>query len=123
MLELFFANIDPSINSGHTYDLQLNREKYYQTVFYLIFLLLGVHVTAEVKTNRGRIDTVIELGDRVFVFEFKLDGSAAEALAQIREHAYYQKYRKPGKRVTLIRANFDSAKRTISDWQNALDTA
>lgn len=114
VLELFFANID--------YDLQVNQEKYYQTIFYLIFLLLGVHVTAEVKTNRGRIDAVIEVGDRVFLFEFKLDGSAAEALLQIQEHAYYQKYRKPGKIVTLIGVNFDSAKRTISDWQSVPDS-
>ena len=113
VLELFFANID--------YDLQVNQEKYYQTIFYLIFLLLGVHVTAEVKTNRGRIDTVIEVGDRVFLFEFKLDGSAEEALAQIRQHAYYQKYRKPGKTVTLVGVSFDSAKRTISDWQSDID--
>lgn len=108
-LAVFFANID--------YDLQINQEKYYQTIFYLIFLLLGVRVSAEVKTNRGRIDAVIVLSDRIFLFEFKLDGSADEALAQIKETDYPQKYGGRGIPVTLVGANFDSTKRIVTEWK------
>ena len=59
VLKVFFANID--------YDLHLKNEKYYQTIFYLIFMLMGVKIQAEVKTNEGRIDTVIELADHIYI--------------------------------------------------------
>lgn len=113
ILEVFFANID--------YDLQLDYEKYDQTIFYLIFLLLGVQVTAEAKTNQGRIDAVIELATDIYLFEFKLNRSAAEALAQIKAGEYYQKYRLKHKTITLVGANFDSGKRKITDWQREVD--
>ena len=111
VLDAFFANID--------YDLHLKQEKYYQTIFYLIFLMLGYQVSAEVKTNQGRIDAVIELPDRIYLFEFKLDGSAADALAQIKTVEYYQKYQQRGLAMILIGANFDSKARKITDWQSA----
>ncbi|MFN8486093.1 MAG: AAA family ATPase [Caldilineaceae bacterium] len=112
VLNVFFANID--------YDLHLDYEKYYQTIFYLIFLLLGVHVTAEVKTNQGRIDAVIELPQQIYLFEFKLSGSAATALKQIKENEYHQKYQLRGKPLTLIGARFDRKKRKVSEWKSAL---
>ncbi|MCB0060586.1 MAG: ATP-binding protein [Caldilineaceae bacterium] len=108
VLEIFFANI--------AYDLQLDYEKYYQTIFYLIFLLIGVRIDAEVKTNQGRIDAVIALRRRIYLFEFKLNKSAAEALKQIRDHAYHQKYAGQGKPITLIGANFDTTQRKITEW-------
>lgn len=113
VLAVFFANID--------YDLQLNYEKYYQTIFYLIFLLLGVRVTAEVKTSQGRIDAVIELTNHIFLFEFKLDGTALTALQQMKDQNYAQKYRLKGKPLTLIGARFDSAQRKVIDWQSEMD--
>ncbi|MBV7327774.1 PD-(D/E)XK nuclease domain-containing protein [Chloroflexi bacterium TSY] len=67
-------------------------EKYYQTIFYLIFLMIGIQTHAEVKTNRGRIDAVVELANQIFIFEFKLDGTAKAALKQIKETEYYRKY-------------------------------
>lgn len=118
VLDVLFANIDPSIDSGHRYDLHVNQEKYYQTIFYLIFLLLGVRVAAEVKTGQGRIDAVIELDQRIFLFEFKLDGSADEALQQIVHTDYHRKYQLRGKPITLIGANFDSSQRKIVEWKN-----
>ncbi len=114
ILDVFFANID--------YQLYLKNKKYYQTIFYLIFLLLGLRVEAEVETNRGRIDAVVELKEAIFLFEFKLDGSADGALRQIKTRSYYQKYRLKGKPVTLIGANFDSQKRSVSEWQSELDS-
>lgn len=99
------------------YDLHLPREKYYQTVFYLIFRLMGVLADVEVRTNEGRIDAVVELANQIFLFKFKLDKSAAEALAQIETNHYADKYRLRGKSVTIIGANFDSTKRTVTEWE------
>ena len=88
-LRIFFANIP--------YDLQINKEKYYQTVFYLIFSLIGLEVEAEVKTNKGRIDAVI-IDKNVYIFEFKFNGDKNNALSQIKEKKYFEKYQ--GTRVS-----------------------
>ncbi|MCI5146298.1 MAG: AAA family ATPase [Candidatus Electrothrix sp. AR3] len=110
VLDIFFANID--------YQLHLKYEKYYQTIFYLIFLLIGLRVEAEVETNKGRIDAVVELKEAIYLFEFKLDGNADEALRQIITRDYYQKYRLKGKPMTLVGVNFDSGKRGVSEWRS-----
>ncbi|HNH07220.1 MAG TPA: PD-(D/E)XK nuclease domain-containing protein [Leptospiraceae bacterium] len=95
ILRSIFANID--------YDLHIPQEKYYQTVFYLIFTLIGLRVSAEVlvlsrveaKTNIGRIDAVIK--DReIFLFEFKFSGTKEDALAQIKKNKIlFQRNRHP----------------------------
>lgn len=82
-LNIFFANIP--------YDLQINKEKYYQTIFYLIFSLIGLKVEAEVKTNKGRIDAVI-IDKAIYIFEFKLNGDKSSALSQIKNKKYFEKY-------------------------------
>ncbi|MEZ4657744.1 MAG: AAA family ATPase [Caldilineaceae bacterium] len=110
-LQVLFANID--------YDLHLGYEKYYQTIFYLIFKLIGLRIDAEVKTNAGRIDAVVELAERIYLFEFKLDKSAESALAQIAQHTYYQKYQARGKSITCVGVNFDTSTRGIAEWKTA----
>jgi len=112
ILRTLYANID--------YDLQLNHEKYYQTIFYLIFKLIGLRIAAEVKTGTGRIDAVIELADHIYLFEFKLNQDATVALDQIKNKAYYQKYHLHGKPITQVGANFNTVTRTITDWQAAV---
>ncbi len=113
VLQIFFANVP--------YDIHLRHEKYYQTIFYLIFKLMGWRIDAEVRTNRGRIDAVIEFTDHVFIFEFKLDGRAEDALQQIVDNAYAERYRAKGVPVTLVGANFDSRTRTIDEWRDETD--
>ena len=108
-LNIFFANIP--------YDIHLKQEKYYQTIFYLIFKLIGLEITAEARTNWGRIDAVVELDDTIFLFEFKLDQSAAVALRQIQDKAYYQRYLNQNKPLTLIGVNFSPESRQVTDWQ------
>ncbi|MEZ4659019.1 MAG: AAA family ATPase [Caldilineaceae bacterium] len=108
VLQALFANID--------YDLHLGYEKYYQTIFYLVFKLIGLRINAEVKTNAGRIDAVIETAELIFLFEFKVDSDAHSALKQIQDNQYYQKYLRRGKPITCVGANFDTAARNIDDW-------
>lgn len=97
ILRSIFANID--------YDLHIPQEKYYQTIFYLIFTLIGLKVSAEVKTNVGRIDIVIQ--DReIYLFEFKWNGTKEEALEQIKKNQYFQKYLSLGKEIYFIGVEF-----------------
>ncbi|MEZ4659771.1 MAG: AAA family ATPase [Caldilineaceae bacterium] len=114
-LNIFFANID--------YDLHLENEKYYQSIFYMIFLLLGLNIAAEIKTGNGRIDAVIELPDRVYLFEFKLNSTASAALKQTKDKAYAEKYRARGKSITLVGANYLYKERKITEWSSEEEQA
>jgi len=104
-LRIFFANIP--------YDLQISKEKYYQTVFYLIFSLIGLKVEAEVKTNKGRIDAVI-IDKEIYIFEFKFDGDKDQALNQIKDKKYFEKYQGERKKIYLFGVEF--ADKNVGDW-------
>lgn len=107
-LKRIFVNLD--------YDIQLSRENNYQSIFYLIFQLLGFYIKTEYKTALGRIDALVETKSNIYVFEFKLDKSAKEALDQIKGKDYALRFADRGKPVYLIGANFNSEKRNIDDY-------
>ncbi|MBW1745403.1 MAG: PD-(D/E)XK nuclease domain-containing protein, partial [Deltaproteobacteria bacterium] len=90
-----------------------SKEKYYQTVFYLIFSLVGLKVEAEVKTNKGRIDAVI-IDKDIYIFEFKFNGDKDNALRQIKERGYFEKYQAKSKEIYLFGVEFTD--RNIGDW-------
>ncbi|MDM8528039.1 AAA family ATPase [Anaerolineales bacterium HSG24] len=108
-LQVFFANVN--------YDLHLKYEKYYQTIFFVIFELLKFKVDAEVKTERGRVDVVVEVERFIYLFEFKLTGTKDDALKQIKDKQYYRKYLHSGKEIIMVGAAFDQKKRNIEDWE------
>lgn len=99
------------------YDIQLSNEKYYQTIFFLLFLMLGVYIEAESRTNDGRIDAVAMCGEWVYLFEFKINRNAECALDQIKEKEYFRKYQHSGKRIILIGANLNMENRQLDDWK------
>ena len=79
-------------------------------------MLLGISITAESRTNNGRIDAVATNEDFVFVFEFKLNKSDEIALQQIKERDYFRRYMNSGKKIILIGVNFDNAAGQIDRW-------
>ena len=91
-------------------------ERDFQTVFYLIFNLMGAHMRVEEDSAIGRADAVVYMPDAVFVFELKYDGSAEDAIRQIDEKGYLIPYSADGKRLNKIGVNYDSNQRTIGDW-------
>lgn len=101
-------------------DLENKTEKHYQTIFYLLFRLMGQFVETEVKSAVGRADAVVKLQDAVYVFEFKFDGTPEEALAQIEGKQYAIPYKAEGRKVVKVGVNFDSATRTIGEWKITL---
>ena len=108
-MKIFFADIP--------YDIQLANEKYYQTIFYIVFRLIGLRMEAEARTSIGRIDAVAQTEKYVYIFEFKLNRSSAEALKQIHDREYYQKYLGSGREIILIGAKFSTKKHNIADWK------
>ena len=86
---------------------------------YLIFKLMGQFVQTEVHCSTGRADCVVITVDTVYIFEFKLsgNGSAEDALNQIKKNNYAAQYKADGKKVVLIGAGFEEEKRTIKEWK------
>lgn len=94
------------------------RERYFQYTFYLILRMLSVYtVYIEKAQSQGRVDCVIETPQYVYIFEFKLDGTAAEALQQIEEKGYAREYATDARKLYKIGASFSSETGTIGEWQ------
>jgi hypothetical protein len=91
-------------------------EQNFQNVVYITFMLLGQYVHAEVHNAKGRADCVVETSDYVYIFEFKRDKSAEEALAQIEEQGYAKTYAADKRTIFKIGANFVSKERNLSGW-------
>ena len=96
--------------------LSNKNERDFQTVFYLIFNLMGAFIKVEEDSAIGRADAVVHTPDAVYVFELKYDGSAEEAIRQIDDKGYLIPYSADGKRLYKIGVNYDSQQRTIGEW-------
>mgnify|MGYP002762094045 FL=1 len=97
--------------------LSNKNEKDFQTVFYLIFNLLGGYIRVEEDSAIGRADAVLHMPDTIYVMELKYDKSAEEALQQIDDKGYLIPYSADGKRLVKVGINYDSEKRTIGEWK------
>ncbi|MDY2670034.1 MAG: AAA family ATPase [Anaerovoracaceae bacterium] len=92
-------------------------EQQWRNVVYAVFTLLGQYVRTEVHSAGGRSDCVIENEQFIYIFEFKKDRSAEEALKQIDDRGYALPYNASGKKVIKIGANFSSDKKTFDNWE------
>lgn len=108
-MKVFFSSIP--------YELHESTEKHYQAVFYLVFRLLGQFINAEVRSANGRADAVVKTEKYIYVFEFKLDGSAEDALKQIDDKGYMIPYTLEGKAIVKVGVNFNTSIRNIADWK------
>ena len=89
----------------------------FQTVIYLVFTLLGQYVHAEVHSAEGRADCIVETDAYVYLFEFKRDGTAEEALSQIEDRGYTAPYAADSRKLIRVGVSFDSEKRILKDWK------
>ena len=80
-------------------------------------MLLGQYVQMEIHSAKGRADCVVETKDYIYIFEFKRDGSADEALAQIEEKGYALPYSADKRNLYKIGVNFDSKERMLTGWK------
>lgn len=107
-LRAFFADF--------LYELNVKTERHYQVVFYLVFKLMGQFAQTEVKSARGRADAVVCTADYIYVFEFKLDGSAETALRQIDDKGYLLPYEADGRKLVKVGVSFDAEERNLGEW-------
>lgn len=111
----FLASIPYEANKNQ---IALNFETHYHYTFYLVLRLLSSYVILTEKQNsHGRADIVIETPDYLYVIEFKLDGTADEALQQIETKGYAQPYLSDPRPLYRIGAVISSETRTVSEWK------
>jgi hypothetical protein len=90
-------------------------EASYHSLIHVVFFLILDNIDAQIQTNKGRIDQVIETDSHIYIFEFKME-DAKKALAQIHEKKYYEKYKIKGKEIVLVGVSFSKEERNIKDW-------
>jgi hypothetical protein len=128
----FIANFVEEIKAGQTdaflkrlsvlfadtpYELVKDLENHYQNVLFILTKLLGFYVKAEYHTSEGRIDLLLQTDDFTYVMEFKLDGTAEEALRQIEDKHYALPFEgDESRKLVKVGVNFSSATRNIERW-------
>ena len=98
------------------YELIRDQELHYQNVMFIVSKLLGFYVQAEYRTSQGRIDLLLQTDKYVYIMEFKLEGSAEDALRQIDERCYAAPFASDTRKVLKIGVNFSSQTRNIDRW-------
>jgi hypothetical protein len=92
-------------------------EGYYVSVFYSYLKALGLELIGEDCTNKGRIDLTIKTSTSIIIIEFKVDGK--EALQQIKDKKYHEKYISENLPVFIVGIEFDKKDKNISklEWE------
>jgi len=109
-----FASI-PHYNYTNN-DIQ-NYEGFYASILYTYFASLGIKIIGEDVTNLGRIDMTLFIEDKIYILEFKVDAKEGEALQQIKDKNYAQKYLSYQKEIYLVGIEFSKEMRNIVNFE------
>jgi len=106
-----------SLFAGQDYQLAGDAELYFHNAVSLIFKMVGFYTETERHTSDGRMDMVVQTADYIYLFEFKLDKSAEEALAQIEKREYALSFAHDPRKLYKIGVNFSSETRRVESWK------
>ena len=106
-----------SLFAGQDYQIAGDAELYFHNAVALIFKMVGFYTETERHTSDGRMDMVVQTADYIYLFEFKLDKSVEEALAQIEEREYALPFAHDPRKLYKIGVNFSSETRRIENWK------
>ena len=107
-LQSFFADT--------TYEVIREQELHYENVLFIVFKLIGFYTQVEYKTSNGRIDLVLKTDKFIYIMEFKLEGTAEEALQQINDKRYALPFEMDERKLFKIGINFSEKTRNIEKW-------
>ena len=91
-------------------------EGFYASIIFIYLQSLGFHIIGEDVTNKGRIDLTIKMDNTIYIIEFKVD-TKENALKQIKEKKYYEKYLNDNKNIYLIGIGFNTDDKNISEFE------
>jgi len=114
-------SLDPAFSTvcGYTDNDIQAYEGYYASVFYSYFASLGLDITVEDATNLGRIDMTLQFNQQIYIFEFKVVEMAPKgnALQQIKDKGYADKFKALGQPIYLIGVEFSKDGRNIIGFE------
>ncbi|MBQ8867518.1 MAG: ATP-binding protein [Bacteroidaceae bacterium] len=114
LLTSFLADIPYSMRRKET---ERERERYFHYTFYLLMRMVSTYtVYTEKQQSEGRVDCIVETPDYIYIFEFKLDGTAEEALQQIEDKGYAEPYLSDKRKLYKVGVNFSSESGTVDGW-------
>jgi hypothetical protein len=93
-----------------------DKENHFQNMMWVVFKMMGFYSHTEYHTSDGRIDLLVETPLYRYVMEFKLDGTAEEALEQIKSKDYPLQFQMDEKKTFLVGVNFSRETRTIERY-------
>jgi hypothetical protein len=114
-VEAFLKRLS-SLFADTPYELIKDLENHYQNVLFIVTKLMGFYVKAEYHTSEGRIDLVLQANDYTYVMEFKLNGTAEDALQQINDKNYTLPFAVDERKLIKVGINFSSSTRNIERW-------
>ena len=115
LLTSFLSDIPYTMRRKET---ERERERYFHYTFYLLMRMVSCYtVYTEKQQSEGRVDCIVETPDYIYIFEFKLDGTADEALAQIEEKGYARPYEADKRKLFKVGTVFSSETGTISEFK------
>lgn len=107
-----------SLFSKTTYRLKLENENNFQNALYILMMLVGLYVEAELCTSDGRIDLFVATPKYYYIIELKVDSTPEDALRQIEEKDYELPFAIDGRKIIKIGANFSTEDRTLTGWES-----
>ncbi|MBQ0129414.1 MAG: AAA family ATPase [bacterium] len=105
-----------SFLSACPYELEPEQERHFQSVMYILTALCGYYVEIESHTNKGRMDMTVKTKNYIYIFEFKFNKSAEEALQQINEKGYAERFLTDGRNIIKVGVNYSTVCRNIDKW-------
>lgn len=115
-VEAFMQRLESLFDDGD-YQVMGDAELYFQNVVWVIFKMIGFYAEVERHTTDGRMDMVVKTSDYIYIFEFKLDKTADEALQQIDAKQYAMPFEHDSRHLYKIGVNFSTKTRRIDCWK------
>ena len=114
-IKAFFASI-PYQLAAKVEDAQATgkAEYHYHVILYTLLVAFGADIRIEEPTAKGRADIVLKMPKGIYVMELKVDDTAENALAQINQRGYADKYVNDGRPITKVGMAFSSTERNIT---------
>lgn len=81
-------------------------EATYHSIVWMLGTVCGTDISSESHSYQGRSDLEIFTPDNIYIFEFKFNGTAEAAMAQIHDRDYAGRYALDNRKIFLIGANF-----------------
>src|SRR5690606_8675457 len=110
IIDALFSNIPNPLSRDHNI-------VFFHGLIHNTFQLVSIAMECETSNAVGRMDAVVKTSTHIYVLEFKLDRSAAEALEQVFDREYLKPFQLDRRAKVAVGINFSSRDRKVADYE------